>query len=551
MPENSPDDCPGHLEGAEAEIRFTLDMIPTLAWSAEEDGFAFVNRRWCQYTGLSSEQAQGWGWKAAFHPEDLEQVLSRWEEIRQSKAPAEVDVRLRRHDGVYRLFVSRTTPYLDKEGNVLKWFGIMTDIEDLKHAEHLARGQLDTLTRTLSSLAQESGPDKFLEHVLTTITGQLGAYSIGMYDLDASTRVRPVAHCDDGVLRLITADEAAAYPQVLLPSETHPVWTDFCRTGKRCVLVDIRGNPIRVRFAEDANSPWHEWVWEESGRWPTLKRQYAEGCVEILIVPIIVSGKCSGCLTIRFKERRSLRPEEFALTRALAHQATLALQLLRLSRQSREAAVDAERHRMARDMHDTLAQGFTGVILQLEAARGALDRRDLAGATECIGQAGDLARVGLGDARRAVLALRSQSLEDTSLRSALEDLVKRMTSGTALLGEVHLSGEEPPLPAEWKEGLLRVTQESLTNTIRHASAKMFRAKIAFLPPRTELDLVDDGSGFDPNAEHEGFGLLGMRERIGELGGQIRVDSSPGRGTQIRIVLENPREAHVNGGPRHA
>ena len=798
-----------HQEVPEAEIRFTLDMIPTLAWSAEEDGFSYVNRRWREYTGLTPEQAQGWGWKVVIHPDDLEKALVRWQEIRQSKAPAEVELRLRRHDGVYRWFESHVTPYLDPQGNVLQWFGTFADIEDRKRAEsqlkeseerhrlivnsipgmvstwsptgelemvnqrlkdqlgltleelkdhsaaihpedryhtirtwrrsvrtgepydvehrvrgadgryrwfhtrglphrnpqgqivgwsklgtdiddlkradeslrrksallehaerltltasfewnattnefvwsrenyrmlevdeklkpsidlivsrihpedltlwrnvveqarrtgedvdlehrllmpdgrvkhvrvvaratrspapgdlkyvcavlditdrkraaealraseHLARGQVETLTQTLSSLAHESKPEKFLELVLTTISRQLGAHSIGAYDLDASTRVYPVANCEEETLHLITSDEAAAYPRLLLTSEAPSVWTVFLQKGNQCVVCDIREEPIRVRLAESADSPWQDWTWDESERWPSMKRQNAQGCVQILVVPMLVSGKVTGCLCIRFKEVRNFRPEEIALTRALAHQATLALQLIGLSRQSRQTAVEAERNRMARDIHDTLAQGFTGVILQLEAARGALEQGDVAGATQRIGQAGNLARVGLGEARRSVLALRPRSLEDASLQSALQDLLKRMTSGSGLLAEVHLVGEEPALPSELKEGLLRVTQESLTNTIRHANARIFRATMAFLPNETHLDLLDDGSGFDPGMEHEGFGLMGMRERIDQMGGKFSVSSAPGRGTEIRIVLPISPESKSGRSAGHA
>jgi signal transduction histidine kinase len=260
---------------------------------------------------------------------------------------------------------------------------------------------------------------------------------------------------------------------------------------------------------------------------------------------MFVSGKVTGCLCIRFKEMRSFRPEDLALTRALSHQAQLALQLIRLSRQSRQAAVDAERNRMARDIHDTLAQSFTGVILQLEAARGALEQGDLSGVRERIERAGNLARVGLGEARRSVLALRPQSLDDSGLHSALQDLLKRMTSGSALLAEVHLFGEEPPLPAEWKAELLRIAQESLTNTIKHANARIFKATLAFIQSETHLDLLDDGSGFDPGAEIAGiggFGLKGMRERIDQLGGTFTLNSAPGRGTEISIILRNTPES---------
>src|SRR5207248_10061466 len=143
-----------------------------------------------------------------------------------------------------------------------------------------------------------------------------------------------------------------------------------------------------------------------------------------------------------------------------------AMQLTRLSQQSRQAAVMAERNRMARDIHDTLAQGFTGVIMQLEAVKGAIAQNNLAEATERVERAGDLARVGLGEARRSVMALRPRSLQDTTLCLALDDLLKRMTNGSSLQAEFHLEGDEPGMPAEWEEGLLGVGHESLTNKIK-------------------------------------------------------------------------------------
>src|SRR5712675_278188 len=135
MPDIGTNGSAPNQDAAEAEVRFTLDMIPTLAWSAREDGYSFVNRRWREYTGLSFEQAQGWGWKSVIHPDDLERMLRRWEDIRESKAAAEVELRLRRHDGVYRWFKSLAMPSLDKQGNILKWFGTLTGIEDRKEAE--------------------------------------------------------------------------------------------------------------------------------------------------------------------------------------------------------------------------------------------------------------------------------------------------------------------------------------------------------------------------------------------------------------------------------
>jgi signal transduction histidine kinase len=206
---------------------------------------------------------------------------------------------------------------------------------------------------------------------------------------------------------------------------------------------------------------------------------------------------------------------------------------------------------MARDIHDTLAQGFTGVIMQLEAAKGAIAQNSLAEATDRVERAGDMARVGLGEARRSVLALRPRSLQNASLCMALDDLLKRMTNGSGLQAEFHLEGDEPAMPAEWEEGLLRVAQESLTNTIKHAKAKNFRATLSINGTETQFRLVDDGSGFDLHVEHEGFGLLGMKERVDQMGGQFILRSMPGQGTEIQIILNNPTKSKPDNGGEHA
>src|SRR5262249_30809659 len=237
------------------------------------------------------------------------------------------------------------------------------------------------------------------------------------------------------------------------------------------------------------------------------------GVRTVLFVPMLIAGEVAGLVGIRFTEQRSFRQEEIELTQALANQAMLAIQLTRLSQQSRQAAVMAERNRIARDIHDTLAQGFTGVIMQLEAVKGAIAQSNLPEATERVERAGDLARVGLGEARRSVLALRPRSLQNTSLCMALDDLFKRMTNGSGLQAEFHLQGDEPTMLAEWEESLLRVAQETLTNTIKHAKAKNFRATLTIDAKEIQFRLVDDGTGFDLHAEHEGFGLLGMKERV--------------------------------------
>jgi len=216
--------------------------------------------------------------------------------------------------------------------------------------------------------------------------------------------------------------------------------------------------------------------------------------------------------------------------------------LRRLSQQSRQAAVLDERTRLARDIHDTLAQGFTGVIMQMEAAKGAAERNDLTEVNGRIDRASELARSSLAEARRSVRALRLPSLQAGKLNLAIEDLLKRITDGSGLQAEFRADGQEGLLAADCEETLLRITQEALTNTIKHAQARNFRATLAIGENKTQLQLVDDGCGFDPRAERDGFGLTGMRERVERLNGHFVVRSKPGEGTEIVVTL-NHSNAH--------
>src|SRR5262245_37281138 len=125
------------LARVERELRLTLDTIPTLAWQTRADGTGeYINQRWLDYTGLSSEQAlDPRGWQVAIHPEDLPGLLDAWREILAEKTPADVVARMRRFDGAYRWFLFRAEPLRDETGNVVRWYGTNTDIEDRIRAE--------------------------------------------------------------------------------------------------------------------------------------------------------------------------------------------------------------------------------------------------------------------------------------------------------------------------------------------------------------------------------------------------------------------------------
>ena len=269
-----------------------------------------------------------------------------------------------------------------------------------------------------------------------------------------------------------------------------------------------------------------------------LHQEYLRGLGvrSILFMPMLIAGCVAGLIAIRFSQKRTFLRKEIELTRALAHQAMLALQLTRLSAQNRESDLLAERNRVARDIHDTLAQGFTGVIAQLEAAKGAISQRRKVRASDHLDRAAELAREGLREARRSVQALRPLVLEKKPLPAALKDLMERMTTGTTMEAKLCLQGEPRKLPPELETNLLRIGQEVLTNAVRHAHASKFDALVVFESHEIRLNLRDNGHGFDPAKNHEGFGLQSMRERAEDMGGQFSLESWEGNGTAISIVL---------------
>ena len=213
-----------------------------------------------------------------------------------------------------------------------------------------------------------------------------------------------------------------------------------------------------------------------------------------------------------------------------------AIQLNQFAEQSQQAAVLEERNRMARDIHDTLAQGFTGVIIQLEAAEDSIASGQQKEADEHLRRAADLARRSLSEARRSVHALRPDALERDNLWEALKGIIKNTTAGTAIHTTFELRGKLPELPPIWQENLLHIGQEALTNALKYAHAKSFRTLLSCNAKGVRLELHDDGAGFELKDQHDGWGLIGMHERVDQMNGRLEITSVPGQGTNIVVAL---------------
>lgn len=213
----------------------------------------------------------------------------------------------------------------------------------------------------------------------------------------------------------------------------------------------------------------------------------------------------------------------------------------RVRRVEREfAAVLAERTRIAREIHDTLAQGFAGISVQLELVARLLERAPAAAKTH-LDQTRELVRDSLAEARRSVWALRSPTLEGSDLPAALAETAKRLVAGTNVQVHVEVHGTYRPLSPAVEDHLLRIGQEALTNALKHAGATQLNLQLAFEARRLRFSVRDNGCGFEVatrlNSPNGHFGLVGIRERVEQLGGKFELQSRPNEGT--KVIVEVP------------
>ncbi len=204
-----------------------------------------------------------------------------------------------------------------------------------------------------------------------------------------------------------------------------------------------------------------------------------------------------------------------------------------LLKAEREAGMLAERQRLARDIHDTLAQQFTSIIMHLSAAR----LGDTAALQTHMQQVEQAAREGLNESRRIIWDMRPQLLEDATLVESIEGVVARWSAENKVQVETAVTGSPHPLDESIETALLRITQEALHNIKKHARAQAVNITLSYMPDLLALDIADDGKGFDTSRRNgRGFGLKTMGERAEELGGTLTIESELGEGTAVAVSL---------------
>lgn len=400
-------------------------------------------------------------------------------------------------------------------------------------AGRVSRGQAAVLGRMMAALTRPLSPDEFFGQVLTAIAEQLGSDSTALFFHDPARDTISVHTCyDQGAVKAWNPEPGHPPQSLHLPTALFPIWAVLRADRRPYTLSDPASLPP---------SPMRDWF-------------HVRGMRQVLFAPLVL-GEVIGFLSIPSTREDAYTPEHADMAQALAHQTALAVRLGRMAEQARDAAVAAERDRAARDraadrqaaileersrlareIHDTLAQAFVGVVTLLEAAKDAAVRRPEK-AQACVLDALRAARDGLDEARRSVRALRPLPLDGGDLSQALRRLAERPGDGGAAVA-VHVHGPPRPLAAEVEQELYRIAQEALANSLRHARASAIGIELAFEPAAVRLAIRDDGDGFDPHATEPPatFGLLGMRERAARVGGTLSVASVPGGGTVVTALV---------------
>lgn len=382
-------------------------------------------------------------------------------------------------------------------------------VAELAKANQVIRGNLERL-------ASEPDLGSFMGHMLLEAVRQFDADSGAVIVSKESIQEwRIVAYVRDGQLEpapFATSVPFSGTPSNLLANQQEPAYFDLEK--------------------------------ETPDIWPgALAFHRREGYSGVVVYPLVFGARNVGFFILSFR-RNAEDVQRSELLVALAQQATLAVQLTRLAYSAKEAAVLVERTRIGQEIHDGLAQSFTGILMQLGAAEEFPPcKRKNSELNTILSRIRDLARDGLSEARRSVMALRLDQTRRAGLENALRQLAERSTVPGGVTVSFEGGGIATGLKPEHEHELLRISQEAVSNAVRHGRPHTVSITMADGQSHWELAVADDGVGMEPHPElyaSEGFGLSSMRQRANAIGGEWHIESRPGAGTRVSVRMAKRR-----------
>jgi signal transduction histidine kinase len=271
-----------------------------------------------------------------------------------------------------------------------------------------------------------------------------------------------------------------------------------------------------------------------------------------MVVPLVIQERTIGAITLSHNQPGWYTAHHARLARAIANQAAIALENARLYQQAQRLAALEERSRLARELHDSVTQALFSMTMHTRAAEMAIERErtDPDGAmAQNLRALGELTRGALAEMRALIFELRPRALQEEGLVAALRKQAAAIAAREGLRVEVEAPEARVPLAPVIEEHLYRLAQEALHNVVKHACASRVLVRVEVGSQDLRLEVRDDGVGFDPQAVPAGrLGLHTMAERSHQLGGNIEIQSCPGQGTSVRVVMPCAEPERTGGAP---
>jgi len=398
-----------------------------------------------------------------------------------------------------------------------------------RRAAELAKAN-HALKQTVELLATEPDFDRFLGHVLTALAEQSDAPLVQYWEHPEPGNISylRLACCNGQIFTVAGLPHDCLVTGVQIPPEL--IGYENLHTRKRHYVVeDMPTDPLQQAIFSPLNFDLETWCTEL-------------GIRKLINISLMWAEKPTSSLLVYFPSGHHSSEQQIELMYALAQQVTLAIQLTRLAAEAQQAALLQERTRMALEIHDTLAQAFGGISMQLQAANYFATTQPTKAQTHLL-TAQTLAQGGLAEARRSVWTLYLETSEYEDLAQTITKFIEQTASGQVIGQAVPITltidGSPYRLHPDLGLNLLRIAQESITNALRHAQAQTIQIHLSYSPQILQLTICDDGCGFEPQLPSHGFGLSGMQQRAARIGAVWHLATQAGQGTIITITLLNP------------
>jgi PAS domain S-box-containing protein len=594
------------LAASERDLRSIINTIPTAAWTTSPDGYCdFVNQVWLDYAGMTAEKAQGWGWAEAIHPDDRKKLVKDWQSCLASGTSVDTEARMRRFDGAYRWFLIRANPLRDESGNILKWYGTTTDIEDRKRGEEALRARelswrqiVDNIPGLVGTMGA-MGELEFLNRQTLEYFGNTNQELKNWALIDA-------VHPDD--LPRVTE----AWRKSIETGQTYEIEHRCRRADGTYRWFQVRGLP--VRNAEGTITTWYLLLTDIDDRKkaedalesnehnlsliinaiPTLIHVLrADGSVLYVNQAVLdYTGLTSEDVQKEDYRARVFHPEDVervreergeVLTRAapleneqrvLSKDGKYQWFLIRynplLDKQGRidrwyVAATDIddrkqaenvrleERTRIARELHDTLLQTVQGTSLLLDAAL--YDMTPDSPLKPRLERILQLMSQSIEEGRSTIQGLRSCDSCTIDLVVALSGVQRELPLQPDVDFRVSVSGRQHRLSPSIRQEMYHIGREALLNAFCHSRAKRVEFELEYADQGLQMKVRDNGIGIDPQVLREGraghFGFAGMRERAARIGGILNISSGLDGGTEVQLWMPNDLAFQLSATERSA